>query len=197
MLFIHLSFCFVVRFKSSCHKTKGCLRWCPMRWDVPLMREEAGNAHFKFHSHFFTLLAYSNMFRACVFLPSHTGTFSTTFWYHSLCLRRVMQWLAAVWCRCIAVPARQAVLLLGLWGDLLLYCNNAQRCGRTRSLSFCMFAMMVWWMVKMVGQKFAITIGNKLSKVDRYRKHMEAYGRELYRVQFYSSLNYMLCITTW
>lgn len=72
MLFIHLSFCFVVRFKSTGHKTKGCLRWCPTQWDVPLMRERSGECPFQVSLSLFTLLAYSNIFRACVFLPSHT-----------------------------------------------------------------------------------------------------------------------------
>lgn len=137
MLFIHLSFCFVVRFKSSWRKVPAvvlCTGTSPCwgrSWECPF-QVSLSLTHFSYIQDYFV--------HACFPLP-HSHSFNYLFVSFSL----PTQLLAAVWCRCIAVPACQAVLFsLLLWGDLQWYSNNAQRCGHIRSFSLCMITMMVW-----------------------------------------------------
>ncbi len=89
VLFIHLGFCFVVRFKSSWRKNwkvpavvvlcTGTSPCCWGRsWECP------------FHSHSHISRIFKIILCMLVF-PSHTTTVSTTFLYHLLCLRSCWQ----------------------------------------------------------------------------------------------------------
>lgn len=144
MLFIHLSFCFFMRFKSSWRKNQRVPAVLFYALGRPLAGGEAGNAHFKFHSLTHFSYIQNDFVHACFPLP-HSHSFNYLFVLFSL----HMQLLAAVWCRCIAVPACQPVLFsLLLWGDLQWYSNNAQRCGHIRSFSLCMITMMILWVAE-------------------------------------------------
>lgn len=106
----HFLLCSVFK-RSWRKKPKGASRGVLCTGTSPCFGGKAGNAHFEFHSHSHT----SRIFRiiSCMLVfPSHTqAQFQPPF---CMILFACTELLAAVWCRCIAVPACQSVLLLGL-----------------------------------------------------------------------------------